>query len=288
MVINCYAKTNLTLEVLGKRADGYHEIRSVMQTLGLADRLEVSTADRLSLTCSDPALAMPDNLVYRAARLLQEQYAVRSGAALHLEKRIPIAAGLGGGSSDAAGAIVALNRLWDLQLPLSEQQRLAALLGSDVPFFLTGGTALATGRGEGVTPLLPLPKRWVVLVMLSLALRTAQVYGGVNPADYTTGVATADTVAATQHRTLLPQSRWHNALARPARALAPEIKAAQADLRLAGAQYSHVSGSGPTVFTVCREKSEAHALAASLRQQGHVTDVASFVPSGWCVEEARA
>ena len=254
MVINCYAKINLTLEILGKRADGFHEVRSVMQTVGLADRLGVTSAEELSLTCSEPALATPDNLVYRAARLLQSECGVRAGAALHLEKRIPVAAGLGGGSSDAAGTIVALNRLWSLRLPLQDQQRLASQLGSDVPFFLTGGTTLVTGRGERITPLPPLPPHWVVLVTLPIALSTAAVYGAVTPADYTSGVATADTVAAIQRGTFPPQTRWQNALERPARGLAPAIAETQAALLAAGAPQAHVSGSGPTVFAVCREE----------------------------------
>ena len=284
MVIFCYAKINLTLEILGKRADGYHEVRSVMQTIGLADRLEVTAAKELVFTCSDPTLETPDNLVYRAARLLQAEYGVRAGAALRLEKRIPVAAGLGGGSSNAAGAIVALNRLWDLQLPLAEQQRLAAQLGSDVPFFLTGGTALATGRGERITPLPPLPPHWVVLVTLPIALSTAAVYASVVPSDYTSGVVTADIVAASRCGKLLPQSCWHNALARPARALAPEIRAARAALLRADAQYAHVSGSGPAVFTVRRKETESHVLSTTLQRQGHAPQVASFVPSGWCVD----
>lgn len=277
VVINCYAKINLTLEILGKRADGYHEVRSVMQTVGLADRLEVAVADELSLTCSDPVLATRDNLVYRAARLLQTEYAVRARAALRLEKRIPVAAGLGGGSSDAAGTIVALNRLWDLRLSLSEQQRLAAQLGSDVPFFLTGGTVLATGRGERITPLPPLPQHWVVLVPLPVVLSTAAVYGSVVPSDYTSGVVTADTVAAAQHGSLSPQSRWHNALERPARALAPQITAAEQALLQAGADYTHVSGSGPTVFSVCQDEAAARMLAAALQRQGYSTKVVPFV-----------
>lgn len=277
MVIFCYAKINLALEILGKRADGYHEVRTVMQTVGLADRLEVTAAEKLTVTCSDPVLATPDNLVYRAGRLLQAEYGVRMGAALRLEKHIPVAAGLGGGSSDAAGTIVALNRLWDLQLSLSEQQRVAARLGSDVPFFLTGGTALATGRGEKITPLPPLPRHWVVLVMLPVALSTAAVYGSVVPSDYTSGVATADTVAAAQHGALLPQTRWYNALARPARALAPEIKAAQATLLEAGALHAHVSGSGPTVFTACSGEPEARTIVTRLRNRGFTARAAPFV-----------
>ena len=288
MDITCYAKVNLTLEILGKRADGFHEVRSVMQTIGLADRLEVSAADELSFKCSDPALATPDNLVYRAARLLQSEYGVRRGAALQLEKRIPVAAGLGGGSSDAAGTIIALNRLWGLQLSLAELQQLGAALGSDVPYFLTGGTALATGRGERITPLPPLPRHWVVLVPLPRALSTAAVYGAATPADYTSGVATADTVAAAQRGTLAPQFCWHNALERPARTLAPEIAEAQNAMIQAGAPHGHVSGSGPTVFAVCGDKDTAHALAERLHVQGYATEIAPFVQSGWAWAEAGA
>ena len=281
MVIHCYAKINLTLEILGKRADGFHEVRSVMQTIGLADRLEITAADELSFACSDPALATPDNLVYRAARLLREAFSVRAGAALKLDKRIPVAAGLGGGSSDAAGAIIALNRLWNLHLSLTDMQTLAAGLGSDVPFFLTGGTALATGRGERITPLPPLPTHWVVLVLPPTTLGTASVYNAVVPSDYTAGVVTADTVAAAHHGALLRQSRWHNALARPARALTPEVQAAQAALLKAGAPHAHVSGSGPTVFTVCRDEAAARTLAFGLRSQECPAEVAPFTPTGW-------
>ena len=288
MVIHCYAKINLTLEILGKRADGYHEVRTVMQTVGLADWLEVAAAEDLSFTCSDPGLATPDNLVSRAARLLQAEYAVRTGAALRLEKRIPVAAGLGGGSSDAAATIVALNRLWNLQLSLTEQRRQAAALGSDVPFFLTGGTALATGRGERITPLPPLPQHWVVLVLLPRVLSTAAVYGGVTPADYTSGVTTADTVAAAQRGVLSPQTRWHNALERPAQEIAPEITAAQCAMIQAGAQHAHVSGSGPTVFAVCQEEGAARTLADRLQVQRHTAEIAPLVQSGWAWGEAGA
>ncbi len=219
--------------------------------------------------------------MYRAARLLQSECGVRAGAALHLEKRIPVAAGMGGGSSDAAGTIIALNRLWNLQLSLQDQQRLAAQLGSDVPFFLTGGTALATGRGERITPLPPLPPHWVVLIPLMNALKTAAVYGAVTPADYTSGVVTADTVAAAQHSVLLSQTRWHNALARPARTLAPTIAAAQAALLAAGAPHAHVTGSGPTVYAVYRDEVAARTLADRLRAQGRTAIVVPFVQSGW-------
>ena len=233
-------------------------------------------------------MATPENLVYRAARLLQAECGTQAGAALRLEKRIPVAAGLGGGSSDAAATIVALNRLWGLGLALAEQREMAARLGSDVPFFLTGGTALATGRGDQITPLPPAPTHWAVLVSLPVALSTAAVYAAVTPSAYTSGVATADTVAAAQRGAPLPQTQWHNALARPASALAPEIAAAQAALLRAGARSAHVSGSGPTVFAVCRREAEARALADRLRAQDRPAVTVPFVQSGWADDAVGA
>ena len=127
-----------------------------------------------------------------------------------------------------------------------------------------------------------------MLVLLPCALSTAAVYQAVTPSDYTSGVTTADTVAAAQRGSLSQQAGWHNALARPARTLAPEITAAQNALIQAGAQLAHVSGSGPTVFTVCQEEAAARTLAAGLRRQGCPTKIASFVCAGWALGEARS
>ena len=153
VTIETPAKVNLTLEVLGKRNDGYHEIASVMQAINLCDRLTFSIADDLSLITDTPGLDTKDNLVYRAASLLNDKTGVSAGAEIHLCKGIPVAAGLGGGSSDAAATLLGLNRLWGLHLARDELEELAAQLGSDVPFFLAGGAALAEGRGERITPL---------------------------------------------------------------------------------------------------------------------------------------
>src|SRR5688500_15047283 len=136
LTLTAHAKVNLTLEVLGKRADGFHDIRSVMQRISLADTLTVERAEGLTLTCSDPGLEGPENLVWRAAELLRTECGVAEGAALRLEKRIPVAAGLGGGSSDAAAALRGLNELWRLRLSGERLWELGARLGSDVPFFL--------------------------------------------------------------------------------------------------------------------------------------------------------
>ena len=174
------AKINLTLRVRGKRPDGYHALESVMQMLTLADVLTYDSAQDFRFTCSDPALENDDNLVVRAARLLQARCPRPCGAHLHLEKRIPAQAGLGGGSSDAAAALLALNELWEIRLPLDELQTLAATLGSDVPFFLYTPTALVRGRGESVTPIPALLPAYVALAKPAAGLSTAQVYAALS------------------------------------------------------------------------------------------------------------
>jgi 4-diphosphocytidyl-2-C-methyl-D-erythritol kinase len=279
--LRCYAKINMMLEVLGKRTDGYHEIRSVLQTISLHDRLEVEPAEELVFTCTEPALAGEANLVVRAARLLQARYRLRRGARLRLEKHIPSAAGLGGGSSDAAATLVALTEVWGLALPHTELAVLAAELGSDVPFFLIGGTALATGRGEQVQPLPPAPPGWAVLVFSAASLATAAVYQAITPADYSNGAATTQFVQAAQQSRWWPPDRWQNSLTRAAVALCPQIAQAQQALAEAGAPHALLCGSGPTVCAVFDEEEAARQVQGRLLSLGYRAEVASFVSQGW-------
>ena len=141
MEVLAYAKVNLTVEILGRRKDGYHEVRTILQTVDLADRLDISKSSRLRVECDEPHLSGKDNLVWRAAEKLAERAGVSPQVRIRIQKRIPVGMGLGGGSSDAAAALLALNRFWELDLGPDELGRTAAELGSDVPFFLTGGTA---------------------------------------------------------------------------------------------------------------------------------------------------
>ncbi len=150
--LQAFAKINLSLEVVGRRQDGFHELTSVMQTVSLSDTLEFRPDDEFRFTCSDASLAQ-GNLVERAAMLLRQSSQESRNVSIALHKSIPVAAGLGGGSSDAAAALIGLNRLWNLGLPCADMTRFAAQLGSDVPFFLSGGTCFVSGRGEQVEPL---------------------------------------------------------------------------------------------------------------------------------------
>ncbi len=192
MELRAYAKLNLALEVLGKRSDGYHEVRTVMQTIDLADKLAARPADNLSVRCTDTTLNDQDNLVWKAATALANRAGVEPKAEIFLEKSIPVAMGLGGGSSDAAAAITSLNRLWGLGLPDNELTLVAAETGSDVAFFLTGGTALAGGRGEQISPVAPLPGTVTTLVCpnMEISNKTARLYSRLTPEHFSDGSRT--------------------------------------------------------------------------------------------------
>ncbi len=257
------AKVNLTLEVLRRREDGYHDIRTVMQAVTLADRLTFSPARTLELRCSQPQLEGPTNLVWRAAELLRRETGTTRGARVTLEKRIPMAAGLGGGSSDAAATLLGLNALWSLGLTRSALRDLGGHLGSDVPFFLgDGACAVAEGRGERLTPLPGLPSRWVLLVKAPLAISTADVYHAVPPERWSDGSRTASWLQARADRGIVPLPFNH--LEPVALDLAPGAAVARDALLRAGASHAVMSGSGPTYFALFATELEAQAVRARL------------------------
>ena len=179
--IPAFAKVNLCLQVVGRRADGYHDLRTIFQTISLHDTLEISlgAGRRIELACDDPSLATEkDNLVWRAANALRRELKLRQGVRLRLTKRIPVARGLGGGSSDAAAALVGLLRLTGQRLPLARLSEIAAGLGADVPVFLFGGRALGVGRGDQIFPLPDGPRQTVVVVSpQGIAVSTREAFG---------------------------------------------------------------------------------------------------------------
>lgn len=277
------AKINFTLEILGRRNDGYHEISSVMQTVSLADTLTFAPADEeeIRVECDDPtlALSMQSNLVWRAARLVQQARGVRRGARIMLHKRIPLAAGLGGGSSDAAQTLLGLNRLWSLGLTEGELQNLAVQLGSDVPFFLRGGTALVGGRGEQITPLRPLSGGLFVLIMPPFFVpdKTALVYSLLRPDETTDGTLTrllADTLAAGN---LPPTTLLYNGLEGATFRAFDGLDGVRRQVIAAGADSVHVAGAGPSLYVYDPTGEDAPALHAALLKAGlpaHVVRIA--------------
>ena len=259
--LSAAAKVNLALEVLRRRSDGYHEIATVMQTVDLSDRLILEDADGLEVRTSAPGVPTDErNLAYRAAVALRDAAGVERGALITLDKRIPVAAGLGGGSTDAAAALVGLNRLWGLRWPAAGLEELAVGLGMDVPFFLRGGAALATGRGERLAPLGG-AALGLVLVNPRFAVSTADMYGRVTPAMYTDGARAREAAAALETRRAGRVAvSLYNGLEVAARAAYPQIGQMQAALMAAGALGAAMSGSGPTVFGVARSWEQARQI----------------------------
>jgi 4-diphosphocytidyl-2-C-methyl-D-erythritol kinase len=266
VVVWAPAKVNLYLEVLGKRADGYHEIATLMVAVSLYDTLEFreEPSGEIRLECSHPELSTgPDNLISRAAALLAARSGIRRGAQIRLTKRIPLAAGLAGGSSDAAATLAGLNQLWQLGLAPSELAVLGAELGSDVAFFFTTPAAWCTGRGEQIAAL-PLGRPlWLVLCCPPFGLATADVYRGVTVrAEPQAGTAICAAVAQGDIEEI--GRRLHNRLQPVALALRPKL-AGYRD-RLAQQQPAGVlmSGSGTSWFALCRDSREAFRVAAGL------------------------
>ncbi|GER89124.1 4-diphosphocytidyl-2-C-methyl-D-erythritol kinase [Dictyobacter vulcani] len=272
--VQSYAKINLTLDVLGKRADGYHELATIMQTIDLYDTLCFTTTneDRISMSCNRTELSNDNNLVVRAAQALRQKLGLRQGLTIELNKRVPVAAGLGGGSSNAAATLLALQRWWQLPVSMQELWEIAASLGSDVPFFLTGGLALCEGRGERITPLAahwPAAMRWLLLVKPAIGVSTATVFRNLTSSDYTNGAWSRAIEVALQTQSGLQASDLYNSLERGVLAQYPEVAQARQEMLDAGAPYVRLSGSGPTLFSTFATLTEAAPVQQALHTQGY-------------------
>ncbi len=263
------AKLNLYLRVLGKRPDGYHEIETVFERIDLADELTFEPHQDLVLTCTDPTLSCgEDNLVVRAARLLQQASGGCRGARIQLAKRIPIAAGLGGGSSDAAATLLGLSRLWELGWDATRLIPLAARLGADVPFFFSEAPmAVGRGRGEVCEPMAGARRLTQLLVVPSDRLSTKDIYAQAR-FDLT---APKPSITMMQHALCngslgeLARGLW-NDLAPEAIRRCPVIATIQSILDRLGCVGVCVSGSGPAVFGLCADMAQAEAIAGSVRR----------------------
>ena len=265
------AKLNLTLEVLAKRSDGFHEIRSVIQTINLCDSLHFQLSDEIEVKCNVPDWVPEESLVPRAASLLRQATGCSKGATIEVEKRIPLLSGLGGDSSDAAATLRGLSRLWGLSLSQEKLLELATELGSDVSFFLCDGTALVEGRGEVVTPLPPLSPMWAVLMMPPVPRtkgKTGQLYARLNPSHYTKGLSTKGLVAwLTEHREIMP-SMFFNVFDSIAADSFSGLGEYREQFLQTGATSVHLAGSGPALFTLVKDKAQAEKIHEQLKQQG--------------------
>ena len=273
------AKINLTLEVLSRRPDGFHEIRSVMQAISLGDSLSFSSGEGIEVSCDKPEWNLESSLISRAIELLKQETSCVKGAKIEIRKRIPLVSGLGGDSSDTATVLSGLNTLWGLGLPAERLSNLASSLGSDVPFFLHGGTALAQGRGEVLTPLPPFPQMKVVLLvppLPRLEKKTARLYQSLAPGHYTDGEITERVLTALEKDGEIKTEMLYNVFEQVAFDNFTGLGEYWRLFSEAGARTVHLAGSGPTLFTLTRDGSQAEAIYRSLFQEGlecYLTDI---------------
>ncbi len=268
LLVKAPAKINLSLDVLQKRPDGYHEVEMIMTTIDLADRVELTLLEEDTIKIVSHNRFVPDdqrNLAYQAALLLKERFQVKKGVSIMIEKVIPVAAGLAGGSSDAAATLRGLNRLWGLGLSLDELAELGAEIGSDVSFCVYGGTALATGRGEKIKALPAPPTCWVILAKPFIGVSTAEVYRRLDVA----GIKHPDTagmISAIEGNDFKGVcGHVGNVLEDVTLGLHPEVAQIKDQMKRFGADAVLMSGSGPTVFSLVEHDSRMHRIYNGLR-----------------------
>jgi 4-diphosphocytidyl-2-C-methyl-D-erythritol kinase len=264
---NAPAKLNLGLSILRRREDGFHDLISLFQTISLCDEISLERADTITLECSDPDLpAGPDNLAWRAADLMRETFSISDGVSIHLEKRIPAGAGLGGGSSDAAAVVRGLARLWEIDAGDDVLRDLCARLGSDIPFLFRGGTAIVEGRGEAITPLPSQETLHAVVAVPDVHVSTPWAYGQLSlpfadASEYCERIETlrAGTIGLREFCMMLG-----NDFQPVVERYYPEIGRLTAVLRERGAYQAIMSGSGSSVFGLFGDPQKARDAAHDL------------------------
>jgi 4-diphosphocytidyl-2-C-methyl-D-erythritol kinase len=272
------AKVNLGLEVVRRRHDGYHDIVTIFQAVSLFDEILITPSGQFQFA-GDSRVSTEDDLAYRAIKLFEDRFDHTLKATVKVRKRIPIAAGLGGGSSDAGTILAALCRLAGQDQSVAES--LGAELGSDVPFFVRGGTALATGTGTAVE-VLPSPRRaWLVFVTPDIVIqnKTAVLYRQLTADDFSDGETTREFVERLRAGCAMDASRMQNAFSRPLYAI-PEIRAVRDTMLDAGAVTVLPSGAGPTLFSVAANWEDARELAHRMQQVGLTAHAVTTVSTG--------
>lgn len=267
---NAYAKINLTLDITGKRADGYHTLRSIFQSVTLCDRVSLTRLSdgKIHISSDNPALpCWEDNTIHRAAQaFFAATGIVNCGVSFHLEKRIPWQAGLGGGSADAAAALCLLNRCFSAALSDKELARIGVTIGADVPFCLLRGTALAEGIGEKLTPLSPLPPCYIVLCKPVVGVDTKEAYQEIDRHGFSAGCDTERMIAQLRQGSLTGVAKYvGNAFEKAI--LLPDVLSIKHIMLESGADNACMTGSGSTVFGLFQQKEQAKNCAELLSSQ---------------------
>lgn len=272
MRLRALAKINLGLDILGKRPDGYHNVRMIMQTIQMYDVLDIRKKEEpgISLSVNVPYIPSDErNLVYKAAKLLMDEFQIREGVAIRLEKFIPVAAGMAGGSSDAAAAFVGLNRLFRLNLTEKELMERAVKIGADVPYCIMRGTALAEGIGEKLTRLDPLPECYVLVGKPGINVSTKMAYENLNLSEIAGHPDIDGMIEDIRRKDLYSMAAKMSNVFEPGIARQyPVIRQIRELMEENGAVRAMMSGSGPTVFGIFDSKDKMDRAAEVLRESG--------------------
>ena len=270
--INAMAKINLGLDVLRRRENGYHDVKMIMQTVNIYDTLEFVKLQESKIVVKTDAMELPtdeNNLIYKAAKLLFEKCKVDEGVEITLTKRIPIAAGMAGGSTDAAAALVGINTLFELNLSMDELKEIGVKIGADVPYCIEGGTALSEGIGEILTKLPDAPECFVVVAKPEISVSTKYVYENLHANELKYHPDIDGMVEAIQKKDLDGVcKRMENVLETVTETKYPIISELKKMLKDAGAENSLMSGSGPTVFAIFKEEETANKALEIVKNSG--------------------
>lgn len=271
------AKINLGLDVLGKREDGYHEVRMVMQTIGIYDRLIITRIPEDEIRIKSNLEFLPlneNNLIYKAAKLLKEEYGYEGGVEVDLNKFIPVAAGMAGGSTDAASTLFGINKLFNLKMSQHKMMKLGLRLGADVPYCVMRGTALAEGIGEKLTSLKPMPHCWILVAKPPVNVSTKLVYENLDISEVVEHPDIDGIIKAIEAQDVAGVAeKLGNVLEQVTIPLYPVIDTIKKDMLEHGALNSMMSGSGPTVFGIFPDEETAVKCQAFLKEKGQARQV---------------
>jgi len=266
------AKLNLTLEVLARRGDGYHDIRSIIQAINLCDSISFEPGSKVDIKCDYPDWRPEESLVAKAIVMLGEATGCQRGASIRIDKKIPLLSGLGGDSSDAAAILKGLNRLWELNLTRWQLAEMAQKLGSDIPFFIFGGTAMVEGRGEVVTLLPALRKIWVVLLVPPETRekgKTERLYKSLEEKHFTDGSLTDELMMAINDGREVPSSKLYNVFEKVAFDIFSKLEEFRWRFLEAGAYQVGLAGSGPALYSLIDDRKRAEGIYKNLKKRDY-------------------
>lgn len=277
IMLKAYAKINIGLDVLGKREDGYHEVRMIMQTIRLYDKLNMKKLNKDEIVIKTNLAYLPtnkNNLVYRAIQMLKDEFNIKQGVYVELQKHIPVAAGLAGGSSDAAAALIGMNRLFQLKLTTTDLMQRAVKLGADIPYCILGGTALSEGIGEVLTPLAPMPNAYILIAKPPINVSTKYVYENLILDEKTNHPDIDGIMEAINSKDLCEvTNRLSNVLESVTIDKYPVIQEIKDTMIEFGAMNALMSGSGPTVFGIFDDLNLAKKAFYQLKVQGKAKQI---------------